>query len=74
MHEIQTVACPRCEADVIRLLIDGRLKHLLPQRIFYDQLIAVQRGKIAVINGEVRVCWIGIDAKFVFISEVQLDF
>ena len=59
VHEIQAVAGPCAEADVRRLLVDGRLKHLLPQRIVDAQLVTIHRCKIAVIDGDVVVAWVG---------------
>ena len=61
MYEIQAIAGPCAEADVRRLLVDGGLKHLLPQRIVDAQLVATKRCKIAVIDGDVVVTWVGKD-------------
>ena len=61
VHEIQAIAGPCAEADVRRLLVDGGLKHLLPQRIVDAQLVTNQRCKIAVIDGDVVVTRVGKD-------------
>ena len=69
MHEIQAIAGPCAEADVRRLLVDGSLKHLLPQRIVDAQLVTTQRCKIAVIDGDVVVTWVGKDLDGIAVAD-----
>lgn len=69
VYEIQAVAGPGAEADVRRLLVDGRLKHLLPQRIVDAQLVTIQRCKIAVIDGDVVVTWVGKDLDGIAVAD-----
>ncbi len=52
VHEVQTIAAPGAEAERIALLVDVGLEHLLPERVFDAQLVAVHKGEVAVIDGE----------------------
>ena len=58
MNEIQSIAIPDIQTEVVGLLGDVGLKHLLTDRVFDGELVAVHQTIIAIVYGNVVAGWV----------------